>query len=49
VLSINSLYEIPIGKGKQFSTGNRVLDYIFGNWQINGVLTGRSGQPSRSL
>ena len=45
VLSINSLYEIPIGKGKQFSTGNRVLDYIFGNWQINGVLTGRSGQP----
>jgi len=44
VLSINSLYEIPVGKGKRFSTGNSVLDYILGNWQINGLLTGRSGQ-----
>ncbi|QNI31881.1 carboxypeptidase regulatory-like domain-containing protein [Alloacidobacterium dinghuense] len=45
VLSINALYEVPIGKGKRFSTGNGVLDYILGNWQINGLLTGRSGQP----
>ena len=44
VLSINSLYEIPVGKGKRFSTGNSILDYIVGNWQINGLLTGRSGQ-----
>lgn len=44
VLSMNSLYEIPIGKGKRFSTGNNILDYIVGNWQINALLTGRSGQ-----
>ena len=44
VLSINSLYEIPVGKGKRFSTGSSILDYIVGNWQINGLLTGRSGQ-----
>jgi hypothetical protein len=45
VLSINTLYELPIGKGKRFSTGNSVLDYIFGNWQVNALITGRSGTP----
>lgn len=44
VLSINTLYEIPIGKGKRFSTGNSIADYILGNWQINALITGRSGQ-----
>jgi hypothetical protein len=44
VLSINSLYEIPVGKGKRFSTGNRFADYVLGNWQINNLITGRSGQ-----
>ncbi|WP_158750006.1 TonB-dependent receptor [Acidobacterium sp. S8] len=44
VLSINSLYEVPIGKGKRFSTGSGIVDYILGNWQINALLTGRSGQ-----
>ena len=44
VLSINSLYEIPVGKGKRFSTGNSIIDYIVGNWQINALITGRSGQ-----
>lgn len=44
VLSINALYEIPIGRGKMFSTGNRIFDYILGNWQINSLVTGRSGQ-----
>jgi hypothetical protein len=44
VLSINTLYEVPIGKGKRFSTGNSIADYILGNWQINALITGRSGQ-----
>ena len=44
VLSINSLYEIPVGKGKRFSTGNRFADYVLGNWQLNNLITGRSGQ-----
>jgi len=45
VLSINSLYEIPVGHGKRFSTGNRVVDYIVGNWQISNIFTWRNGQP----
>jgi hypothetical protein len=45
VLSINTLYQIPVGKGKRFSTGNSPLDYVLGNWQINGIITVRSGTP----
>ena len=41
----NGLYDVPVGPGKRFSTGNRVADYILGNWQINNVFTWRDGQP----
>jgi len=44
ILTANVLYELPFGTGKQFSTGNRVADYVVGNWQLNGILSGRSGQ-----
>ena len=45
VLSVNAVYELPIGRGKRFSTGNHVVDSVVGNWQINGILLIRSGQP----
>jgi hypothetical protein len=45
VFSANGLYEIPIGAGKRFSTGNRFGDYILGNWQVNNIFTFRNGQP----
>ncbi|HEY3440735.1 MAG TPA: TonB-dependent receptor [Paludibaculum sp.] len=42
----NFLYEMPFGKGKQFGgTMNKGLDAIAGGWQINGILTLRTGQP----
>ena len=44
VLSVNTLYEVPVGTGKRFSTGNRVFDYILGNWQINNIFVAHSGQ-----
>lgn len=44
VLAVNTLYEVPVGTGKRFSTGNRVFDYILGNWQINNIFLARSGQ-----
>jgi len=44
VFSANSLYEIPVGRGKKFSTGNRFGDYVLGNWQINTIFTWRNGQ-----
>ncbi|HEY4047860.1 MAG TPA: carboxypeptidase regulatory-like domain-containing protein [Acidobacteriaceae bacterium] len=44
VLAVNTLYEVPVGTGKRFSTGNRVFDYILGNWQINNIFVAHSGQ-----
>jgi hypothetical protein len=44
VFSANSLYQIPVGRGKRFSTNNRFADYVLGNWQINNIFTWRNGQ-----
>ena len=44
LLTVNANYELPIGRGKRFSAGNHAVDYIVGNWQVNGILTVRSGQ-----
>ncbi|MGH9343396.1 MAG: TonB-dependent receptor, partial [Terriglobia bacterium] len=44
IITGNFNYALPFGTGKQFSTGNRVADYLIGNWQLNGILMGRSGQ-----
>ena len=32
-LAINTIYDIPVGLGRRFSTGNCFGDYILGNWQ----------------
>jgi Carboxypeptidase regulatory-like domain len=37
-------YALPFGTGRTFSTGNRVADYVIGNWQTNGIFTARSGR-----
>jgi hypothetical protein len=44
-VSVNTLYQIPVGHGQRYSTKNGVLDYIVGNWQINNIFTARSGVP----
>jgi hypothetical protein len=38
------LYELPIGTGKRFATGNRYADYVIGNWQFNGILSLQAGE-----
>ncbi len=43
ILSVNTLYDIPVGKGKRFSTGNGALDYILGGWQVNNLFQAHSG------
>ena len=37
-------YELPVGRGKAFSTGP-VLDYFVGGWQVNAVASLQSGFP----
>jgi hypothetical protein len=39
-------YEIPFGRGKQYGANlNKVVQTLAGNWQLNGILTLRTGQP----
>jgi hypothetical protein len=39
-------YDIPFGHGKQYGANlNKALDAALGNWQVNGILSLRSGQP----
>ncbi len=39
-------YEIPFGRGKQYGANlNKGLQSVLGNWQVNGILSLRSGQP----
>jgi len=44
ILTVNANYELPVGQGKRYSTGNHAVDYVIGGWQTNGILTVRSGQ-----
>jgi hypothetical protein len=45
LLSVSWVYQIPVGPGKKYRTSSRVLDYILGNWQVNGIATFHSGLP----
>jgi hypothetical protein len=45
ILAVNTLYQIPIGRGKSFSTGHGFLDHILGDWQVNNIFQAFSGTP----
>lgn len=38
------LYDLPFGKGKKYVTGGP-LSYVIGGWQMNSILTFRTGPP----
>ncbi|MBX7222910.1 MAG: TonB-dependent receptor [Blastocatellia bacterium] len=43
---MSSLYELPLGRGRRFGKDMpKVLDYIVGGFQLNGILTLASGFP----
>jgi hypothetical protein len=39
------LYDLPVGKGKALNISNRVVNTIFGDWNLGGILTLQSGMP----
>jgi hypothetical protein len=45
IFSGSFVYSIPVGQGQSFSTGNKFVDYVLGNWQIAGILNLHSGTP----
>ncbi len=39
-------YDLPFGRGKQYGANlNKVVQTVAGNWQVNGILTLRTGVP----
>ncbi len=45
VFTTNFNYTLPFGTGQKFQTGSKVLDYVIGPWQVNGIMLLRSGTP----
>lgn len=46
VFVINTVYELPIGKGKTFMSGaGRVTDLLIGGWQVTNTLNYSGGLP----
>jgi hypothetical protein len=44
VLSLAAVYALPFGHGKPW-LNQGIASRVFGNWQVNGILLTRSGQP----
>jgi hypothetical protein len=45
VLTASAVAPLPFGKGKRFANSGGLVNYIVGNWQLNGILTLTSGLP----
>ncbi|HYM06854.1 MAG TPA: hypothetical protein VEU11_09860 [Terriglobales bacterium] len=39
------VYELPVGKGKQFLNKGGVGNIVLGGWQVNGITTFQAGSP----
>src|SRR6266849_1804872 len=44
-LSMSGVWELPFGKGKKYFNQHAIASRLLGNWQMNGVVQLRSGQP----
>lgn len=44
-ITINSVYELPIGPGKQFLKSGGAVGKIVGGWQLSGIGTWHTGHP----
>jgi hypothetical protein len=46
VLTINSVYDLPVGRGRKYMSGmNRVANAFLGGWELSGVYSFTSGPP----
>jgi hypothetical protein len=46
-LAVNGIYDLPFGKDRRFANQNRVVDYLIGGWQLNGIGSATSGTPQQ--
>jgi hypothetical protein len=45
VLSVNSVYQFPLGRGKRFLSGGGVAGKVLGGWELSGIASASSGRP----
>lgn len=45
IFSAAWVYTIPFGKGQKLSSSNSVVNYVIGNWNLNGIVSFSSGTP----
>ena len=45
IFSAAWVYQLPFGHGQKFDSGNKIVDYIIGGWNLNGIVTLTSGEP----
>jgi hypothetical protein len=45
VFNLNTIYELPFGKGKRFLNQGGILDYVLGGWQVTTILRASTGAP----
>jgi hypothetical protein len=45
VLTASAVAPLPFGKGRRFANSSGLVNYLVGNWQLNGILTLTSGVP----
>jgi len=43
-LTVNFIYEFPVGKGKRWLSGNKWLNAMVGGWQLSGIYYKQSGR-----
>ena len=44
-LSVNSVYELPFGRGRKYLNNGRAVNLFLGGWQLSGIVSARSGNP----
>jgi len=44
-LTASAVVPLPFGRGRRFANSSGLVNYIVGNWQLNGILTLTSGVP----
>jgi len=44
-LTASAVAPLPFGRGRRFANSSGLVNYIVGNWQLNGILTLTSGMP----
>jgi hypothetical protein len=42
-LTLSYLWALPFGKGQKYLNDNRLMDWVLGGWQTNGILFTQSG------